>query len=169
MKLPLISEMNFDATMSTVAAGDLTERMTGSYSGLFAELQASVNETLTTLSRVVDDIAASCEALTTQASQMTEQSMELARRAEQQAASLEETSASMEEMASMTRQNAAHSKEARGMAEQVHRLYHMRQIGSRHRRHAWLPARADHEAIIPARAQAAHRGLGVEAQSQDPE
>jgi methyl-accepting chemotaxis protein len=92
--------------MSTVAAGDLTERMTGSYSGLFAELQASVNETLTTLSRVVDDIAASCETLTTQASQMTEQSMELARRAEQQAASLEETSAAMEEIAATARSSA---------------------------------------------------------------
>jgi methyl-accepting chemotaxis protein len=102
--------------MSTVAAGDLTERVTGSYSGLFAELQASVNETLTTLGRVVDDIAASCEALTTQASQMTEQSMELARRAEQQAASLEETSAAMEEIAATARSSAEGAASANGFA-----------------------------------------------------
>jgi methyl-accepting chemotaxis protein len=102
--------------MSTVAAGDLTERMTGNYSGLFAELQASVNETLTTLSRVVDDIATSCETLTTQASQMTEQSMELARRAEQQAASLEETSAAMEEIAATARSSAEGAASANDFA-----------------------------------------------------
>jgi methyl-accepting chemotaxis protein len=92
--------------MATVAAGDLTERMTGSYAGLFAELQASVNETLGTLTRVVDDIAAGCEAVTKQAAQMTEQSVELARRAEQQAASLEETSAAMEEISATARSSA---------------------------------------------------------------
>ena len=100
--------------MSTVAAGDLTERMTGSYAGLFAELQASVNETLATLTRVVDDIAAGCEAVTKQAAQMTEQSVELARRAEQQAASLEETSAAMEEISATARSSAdgaAHANE----------------------------------------------------------
>ncbi len=100
--------------MSKVAAGDLTERMTGTYAGLFAELQASVNETLGTLTRVVDDIAAGCEAVTRQAGQMTEQSVELARRAEQQAASLEETSAAMEEISATARssaEGAAHANE----------------------------------------------------------
>ena len=92
--------------MATVAAGDLTERMTGSYAGLFAELQASVNETLATLTRVVEDIAAGCEAVTKQAAQMTEQSVELARRAEQQAASLEETLAAMEEISATARSSA---------------------------------------------------------------
>jgi methyl-accepting chemotaxis protein len=100
--------------MSKVAAGDLTERMAGSYAGLFAELQASVNETLATLTRVVDDIAAGCEAVTKQAAQMTDQSVELARRAEQQAASLEETSAAMEEISATARssaEGAAHANE----------------------------------------------------------
>ena len=92
--------------MSSVAAGDLTERVTGSYAGLFAELQASVNESLGTLSRVIDDIAAGCEAVTAQASQVTDQSIELARRAEQQAASLEETSAAMEEISATARSSA---------------------------------------------------------------
>lgn len=92
--------------MSRVAAGDLTERMTGTYAGLFAELQASVNETLGTLTRVVEDIAAGCEAVTSQAIKMTEQSVELARRAEQQAASLEETSAAMEEISATARSSA---------------------------------------------------------------
>jgi methyl-accepting chemotaxis protein len=102
--------------MSKVAAGDLTERMTGSYAGLFAELQASVNETLATLTRVVDDIATGCEAVTTQAGQMTEQSMELARRAEQQAASLEETSASMEEISATARSSAEGAAHANDFA-----------------------------------------------------
>jgi methyl-accepting chemotaxis protein len=92
--------------MSNVAAGDLTERVTGNYAGLFAELQASVNESLSTLTRVIDDIAAGCEAVTAQAGQVTDQSIELARRAEQQAASLEETSAAMEEISATARSSA---------------------------------------------------------------
>jgi methyl-accepting chemotaxis protein len=102
--------------MSRVAAGDLSERMSGSYAGLFAELQASVNETLATLTRVVDDIAAGCEAVTRQASQMTEQSVELARRAEQQAASLEETSAAMEEISATARSSAEGAAHANDFA-----------------------------------------------------
>jgi methyl-accepting chemotaxis protein len=102
--------------MSKVAAGDLTERMTGSYAGLFAELQASVNETLATLTRVVDDIATGCGAVTQQAGQMTEQSVELARRAEQQAASLEETSAAMEEISATARSSAEGAAHANDFA-----------------------------------------------------
>jgi methyl-accepting chemotaxis protein len=102
--------------MSKVAAGDLTERMNGSYAGLFAELQSSVNETLATLTRVVDDIAAGCDAVTKQASQMTEQSAELARRAEQQAASLEETSAAMEEISATARSSAEGAAHANDFA-----------------------------------------------------
>jgi methyl-accepting chemotaxis protein len=102
--------------MAKVAAGDLTERMTGSYAGLFAELQASVNETLGTLTRVVDDIATGCEAVTKQAGQMTEQSVELARRAEQQAASLEETSAAMEEISATARSSAEGAAHANDFA-----------------------------------------------------
>jgi methyl-accepting chemotaxis protein len=102
--------------MSQVAAGDLTGRMSGNYAGLFAELQASVNETLATLTRVVEDIAAGCEAVTKQTSQMTEQSVELARRAEQQAASLEETSAAMEEISATARSSAEGAAQANAFA-----------------------------------------------------
>lgn len=102
--------------MSQVAAGDLTERMSGNYAGLFGELQASVNETLATLTRVVEDIAAGCEAVTKQASQMTDQSVELARRAEQQAASLEETSAAMEEISATARSSAEGAAQANEFA-----------------------------------------------------
>lgn len=102
--------------MATVAAGDLTERMSGSYAGLFAELQASVNETLETLTRVVDDIAAGCATVTEQAVQVTEQSVELARRAEQQAASLEETSAAMEEISATVRSSAEGAASANDFA-----------------------------------------------------
>jgi HAMP domain-containing protein len=47
--------------MSRVAAGDLTERVGGRFDGLFAELQANVNESIETLARVVDDIAKECD------------------------------------------------------------------------------------------------------------
>jgi methyl-accepting chemotaxis protein len=93
--------------------------MSGSYAGLFAELQASVNETLSTLTRVVEDIAAGCEAVTKQASQMTDQSVELARRAEQQAASLEETSAAMEEISATARSSAEGAAQANEFASRA--------------------------------------------------
>jgi methyl-accepting chemotaxis protein len=92
--------------MSRVAAGDLTERVGGRFDGLFAELQANVNESIETLARVVDDIAKECDAVIDEVDTMSAQAQELARRAEQQAASLEETSAAMEEIAASARSSA---------------------------------------------------------------
>ncbi len=89
--------------MSRVAAGDLTERVGGDLSGLLAELQANVNETIDTLARIVDDIAEESIAVVGDVVAMAGQSDELARRAEQQAASLEETTAAMEEISATTR------------------------------------------------------------------
>jgi methyl-accepting chemotaxis protein len=89
--------------MSRVAAGDLTERVGGDLSGLFAELKANVNETIDTLARIVDDIAEESFAVVGEVVSMAHQADDLARRAEQQAASLEETTAAMEQISSSTR------------------------------------------------------------------
>lgn len=92
--------------MERLADGDLTERMTGSFAGTFAELQRNVNGTITNLESLVREIARQCDGLGDQAGKMTEHAEKLAQRAERQASSLEETSAVMEEISSSARSSA---------------------------------------------------------------
>jgi methyl-accepting chemotaxis protein len=92
--------------MEQLANGDLTDRMRGSFSGTFADLQRNVNGTIENLAQLVSEIATQCEGLGQQVGSMTAQASDLARRAEQQAASLEETSAVMEEMSASANSSA---------------------------------------------------------------
>ncbi len=111
--------------LSVVATGDLTERVTGKFSGTFAELQRNVNDTILKLASAVREIARACDSVIQQATEMSDQAQELACRAEQQATSLEQTSVTMEEIATSARAStdSATSADAfaSGATEQVDR------------------------------------------------
>ena len=102
--------------MTTLSEGDLTDRINGEHSGVFASLQTHVNATIETLSDIVLEITAKCEAVGAQAARMADQSGSLADRAESQAASLEETLAAMEEMAASAKSSAQGASEAAQIA-----------------------------------------------------
>ena len=102
--------------LEKLAEGDLTQRMTGSYSGLFARLQADVNQTIDTLDGLVREIAEQCEAVGSQAAKMTGDAQDLSKRAEQQAASLEQTAAAMEEISSTAGSSAENASQASATA-----------------------------------------------------
>jgi len=100
-----------------MAEGAFDERMDGEFDGAFADLQSSVNGTITALSTLVADIAGASESVEGQSGRMNEAAENLARRAEHQAASLEETTAAMREIASSVAKGAEEAGAARSHAD----------------------------------------------------
>jgi methyl-accepting chemotaxis protein len=84
--------------ISALAKGDLTESMEGHYQGVFANLQANVNETMSSLRTLMQEVRQSADAINGGADEIRQASNDLSRRTETQAASLEETSSALEEI-----------------------------------------------------------------------
>ncbi|MBC2775342.1 methyl-accepting chemotaxis protein [Rhizobium sp. AQ_MP] len=84
--------------ISALAKGDLTESMEGRYQGVFADLQANVNETMASLRTLMQEVRQSADAINGGADEIRQASNDLSRRTETQAASLEETSSALEEI-----------------------------------------------------------------------
>ena len=117
--------------MERLAEGDLSQRLDGAFSGVFADLQRDVNATVERLGALIDDVAAAAGELDASARQIADAAREVSRRTEQQAASVEETSAAMEEMAASirsaaedagaaderTRDAASRAEDGRGVAD----------------------------------------------------
>jgi methyl-accepting chemotaxis protein len=103
--------------LARLASGDLTRTMDGTFSGQFAELQSSMNGTVSQLSMMVREIKQQSAQLGDNAAHMTDQSLELSRRAEQQAASLEESSAALEQISATVQSSAEGAKRAMSVAD----------------------------------------------------
>lgn len=103
--------------LKRMAAGEFDDRMSGHFSGAFADLQANVNGTIAALSDLIVEITAASDAVSGQSGRMNEAAENLARRAEHQAASLEETTAAMREIASGVARGADEAGSARSHAD----------------------------------------------------
>ena len=101
--------------IQSLSQGDLTEMMTGSYKGVFADLQANVNGTMTTLAKLMNEVRASADVINGGADQIRNASNELSRRTENQAASLEETSSALEEITVAVRNSTDRAQESSRM------------------------------------------------------
>ncbi len=84
--------------LQSIAAGDLTARMSGEFHGVFAQMRDDANATATQLAEIVSGIKASATSIRGAASEIAAGNQDLSQRTEQQAANLEETAASMEEL-----------------------------------------------------------------------
>lgn len=118
-KLQLIVEkimVQTSSVMNAVSTGDLTQKLEGDYEGEFAMLQTSINETISNLSQIVNDINDSTVSISTAATEISEGNIDLSQRTEQQASSLEETASSMEELTSTVRQNSDNARQANQLA-----------------------------------------------------
>ncbi|WP_025898841.1 methyl-accepting chemotaxis protein [Sneathiella glossodoripedis] len=98
--------------LSSLAKGDLTQRITTEYQGLFEKLKTNVNDTCDQLTGIVGDISMASSEVNNAAQEINEGTMDLSQRTEQQASNLEETAAAMEEMASTVKQNAENAQQA---------------------------------------------------------
>jgi methyl-accepting chemotaxis protein len=77
--------------LAALADGDLSQRMTGDYAGLFAKVQESVNRSNDNLARVIGEVRAAADALTGAANQVSATAQSLSQAASQQASNVEET------------------------------------------------------------------------------
>nr|WP_049832288.1 MULTISPECIES: methyl-accepting chemotaxis protein [Agrobacterium] len=98
--------------IASLAAGDLTESMTGRFQGAFAELQTNVNETLATLQRTLAEVRTTSDTINGNSSELRSAADDLSKRTEQQAAALEQTSAALDEITSAVRQSSDRAQEA---------------------------------------------------------
>lgn len=102
--------------MNAMAEGDLTKYMEGEYEGEFAQLQQAINETVTKMASVVQDITETAISISSSASEISQGNIDLSQRTEEQASSLEETASSMEELTSTVRQNSDNARQANQLA-----------------------------------------------------
>ena len=98
--------------IGSLAEGDLTQTMDGSFRGAFAELQQNVNATLATLQRTMREVRASTDAINGNSGELRAASDDLSKRTEQQAAALEETSAALEEITATVKNSTERANEA---------------------------------------------------------
>ena len=102
--------------LSAFAEGDLTQRITHNYSGLFGKVKDSVNSTAENLTSVMTEVRAASNALTGAANQVSATAQSLSQAASEQASSVEETTASINAMSASITQNSDNARVTDGMA-----------------------------------------------------
>ncbi|MCE4373809.1 methyl-accepting chemotaxis protein [Xanthomonas hortorum] len=107
---------SLSSLLQSIAAGDLTARMSGEFCGVFAQMRDDANATASQLAQIVGNIQQSAVSINSAASEIAAGNQDLSQRTEQQAANLEETAASMEELTSTVKQNAESAREANQLA-----------------------------------------------------
>ncbi len=102
--------------MDALAEGDLTQKITREYQGMFATMKDDANVTVGQLSNIVRQIKDATGLITTASKEIADGNSDLSQRTEEQAANLEETAASMEELTSTVKQNADNARQANQLA-----------------------------------------------------
>lgn len=109
----------FATVADGLAAGDLTQRMTGTYRGRLGELKSSLNTALVHLGETVAMIQGRAGNVARAATEIDSGAGELAERTEQTAANLEETAATTEQLAASVKHSASRSREATELANEA--------------------------------------------------
>lgn len=101
---------------TALSTGNLTEKVTKDYPGIFGQVKEALNSTIEALSNTVLEVLSSSETLSSAATQVSATAQNLSHGSSEQAASVEETSASVEQMSASINQNAESAKLTDGMA-----------------------------------------------------
>ncbi len=101
------------ASLSSLAAGDLTCSLTVNFAPEYERLRNDFNQAVRQLHSVVGGIVGSTEAIRSGSTEIAQASDDLSRRTEQQAASLEETAAALDEITVAVRRTAEGAAQAR--------------------------------------------------------
>ncbi|MDD5031414.1 MAG: Tar ligand binding domain-containing protein, partial [Rhodoferax sp.] len=102
--------------MLAVAEGDLTQRISADYAGLFGQVKNAVNTSSDNLTRVIEEVRGAADALTGAANQVSATAQSLSQAASEQAASVEETTSQIDVMSASINQNSDNAKVTDGMA-----------------------------------------------------
>lgn len=104
------------SSLSSLARGDLTHRITNEYSGTYDTIKQDVNQSSHKLGDIVAEIMSASSDIGSASSEIASGSNDLSARTETQASNLQQTAASMEEMATTVRQNADNAQQANQLA-----------------------------------------------------
>lgn len=105
------------AALDRMADGDLSFVLEGDYSGDLAELQATMNETLTIFNDTLWQVRVAADQVADSATQISESANNLARGSNEQAATLDEISGQMASMTDKTRKNSKNAEQAKALAQ----------------------------------------------------
>jgi methyl-accepting chemotaxis protein len=100
----------------TVAAGDLTSRITVASRDETGQLLQALADMNANLRKIVGEVRTGTATITTASTEIAAGNLDLSARTEQQASSLEETAAAMEELTGTVRQNADNARQANTQA-----------------------------------------------------
>lgn len=104
--------------LETMSEGDFRAQMDGNYRGDYAQLQATLNNTLLEINTVLNQVLSSVQQVDAGGKQVAIASNALSHGAAQQAAALEEISSSMHEIVSQTKTSAENATLANTLATQ---------------------------------------------------
>ncbi|TXT41485.1 MAG: methyl-accepting chemotaxis protein [Comamonadaceae bacterium] len=96
--------------LGAMKSGDLTRSMKQPYQGTWDELKSAVNDMISKLSQVVNDVNNGAQSLASASEEVSATSQSLSQAASEQASGVEETSASLEQMTSSIAQNTENAK-----------------------------------------------------------
>ncbi len=99
-----------------LSAGDLSQRITRDYEGVFDQVKNDANSTGEKLAGIIEEVRAAADALTGAANQVSATAQSLSQSASEQASSVEETTASIDMMSASITQNSDNAKVTDGMA-----------------------------------------------------
>ncbi len=100
-----------------LSEGDLTQKVTGTYEGMFDEIKQALNSTIDVLGSISEQIRTASDDVSSASKEIAAGTDDLSQRTEETASALQETSASMEEMSSTVQNNAANADQANKLAE----------------------------------------------------
>jgi len=103
--------------LSALSKGDLTDKITNEYSGMFGQLKDDSNATAENLKEIIGQVKVATDTINTASKEIAAGNIDLSQRTEEQASSLEETAASMEQLTSTVKQNAENAKQANQLAK----------------------------------------------------
>jgi len=103
--------------LSSLADGDLTDRISNEYHGTFGQLKDDANATSDKLKEIIGQISDATDTIGTASQEIASGNTDLSQRTEEQASSLEETAASMEELTATVKQNASNAKQANQLSQ----------------------------------------------------
>jgi len=110
------------STMESMSEGDLTNRITSDYQGVYLNCKNDINATIDKLSEIFSKVNESANFINNSSQEIASGNNNLSQRAEQQAANLEETAASMEELTSTVKNNADNAQQANLVASNAREL-----------------------------------------------
>lgn len=99
-----------------LSVGDLTQKSSKEYPGLFGQTIDGINGTVDSLAKIVTEVRAASDNISSASEEVSATAQSLSQASSEQAASVEETSASVEQMSASINQNTENAKVTDGMA-----------------------------------------------------